>query len=93
MISCLLISPLYGVRVIETDCEAPDSQENAFRSYPVDYPPYPGIAYETSYSTAQLVTAVLVGTAFFVIVGVALTNTSKNHGKNCHGKNSHSCHH
>ncbi len=58
---------------------------NATQTYPADYPAYPGIAYESSYySTAQVVTAVLVATAFFVVVGIALTNTPKHHGKNCH---------
>lgn len=101
MIGCLLISPLHGFE-LDTGCTPPDNQQNFFhtypstcptgpinatQTYPADYPPYPGIAYERSVSTAQIVTAVLVGTAFFVIVGIALTNTPKHHGRH-----SHHCH-
>lgn len=57
---------------------------NASQTYPEPYPPYPGIAYEHSYTTAQIVTTIVVATAFFVIVGIALTNTPKHCGKNCH---------
>lgn len=56
---------------------------NASDGYPADYESYPGIAYERSISRAQIATTVVVGVAFFTIVGVALTNTPSNHGHHC----------
>lgn len=54
------------------------------KSYPQDYEKYPGIAYERSLSTAQVVTAVVVGIAFVATVAVLLVNTPHGHHHNHH---------
>jgi hypothetical protein len=49
-----------------------------------DYEKYPGYAYESSISTAKIVTTIVVGAAFIAVVAVLLVNTPKSGC--CHSK-------
>lgn len=84
VIGTLLTLPLQGKSVPDLECPAYPVLDAA-DGYPAPYEAYPGIAYESSYTTTQLVTTVVVAVAFFAIVGVALTNTPGHH----HGHHGH----
>lgn len=80
---CLTLLTL-PVHANEYPCDPANPTIGYYSEGPADYEPYPGIAYESSYTTTQIVTAVVVSAAFIAIIAVALTNTP--------GGNSHSCH-
>jgi hypothetical protein len=68
----------------EYPCDPANCTVGYFSEAPPDYEPYPGTAYESSFTTTQIVATVVVSAAVIAIIAVALTNTP--------GGNSHCCH-
>ncbi|MBA3238201.1 MAG: hypothetical protein H0T62_07645 [Parachlamydiaceae bacterium] len=68
-----------------SDCDPAHSTIGYFSETPSYYEPYPGTAYESSFTTTQIVTSVVVGAAFIALIAVAFTNTP--------GDNTHHGHH